>query len=290
MIRIRSFCTKAFSEFSKEISVNELSNGVFDVRLNRPKTQNSFNFQLWRDITSVFNFLSDYSKCRCVVLSGGNSKSFSSGIDLTTGITELFEILNDNNLDTARKARHLRSIIKTAQNGFTAVEKCEKPVICAIHGYCIGAGVSLASCCDIRYSTADALFTIKEVDIGIAADVGILQRIQYLVGNDSWSRELAYTGREFSGSEAFKLGFCSRVFDTKDECFSSSIDLATRIAEKSPVAVQGAKLAMNYARNHGVDDSLDWQLTWNQSQLQTDDIILNAAAKMKKEKAQFKDV
>jgi len=281
------FCSTSVPEFSKEIQIFDRSDGVFNVQLNRPESQNSFTVPLWRNLYGVFNFLSDYPNCRSIVLSGGESKSFCSGIDLKSGITELFQLINDEHADVARKSRNVRKMILTAQNGFTSIEKCQKPVIVSIHGHCIGAGISMASCCDIRYATADSIFNIKEVDVGIAADVGILQRINRIIGNDSLARELAFTARDFSASEGFRFGFVSRIFDTKEECLEASLELASQIASKSPIAVQGTKLAMNYSRNHGVDDSLEWQATWNQSQLQTNDIFNSVTSRMNKTKAQF---
>jgi len=271
------------------LKVEEKPSGVVSVELNRPESRNSFTLKQWKDISDVFNRLSDSSSCRAIVLHG-SGKSFCAGIDLKSGITGIIEVINNEELDVARKARALRKMIQLCQDGFTAVEKCTKPVIAAVHGHCLGAGISLAGCCDVRYSTNDAIFSIKEADVGLAADVGILQRIQRLVGNDSWAREMAFTARNASGTEALKHGLVSRTFDTHRECLEAAFGLAGEIASKSPIAVQGTKLAMNYARNHGVDDSIEWILTWNQSQLQTEDIVKNAAAMMSKEKALFNDV
>uniref|UniRef100_A0A914DWN4 Delta(3,5)-Delta(2,4)-dienoyl-CoA isomerase, mitochondrial n=1 Tax=Acrobeloides nanus TaxID=290746 RepID=A0A914DWN4_9BILA len=261
---------------------------VFNVKLNRPESRNAFTLQLWKELRSVFDHLSDYSKCRAIVLSG-NGKSFCAGLDLKHGLTDIIALLNDNEKDTARKALELRKFIEIAQGSYTSIEKCRKPVVAAIHSYCLGAGISLISCCDIRYASTDAVFSIKEVDVGLAADVGILQRVQKLVGNDSLTRELAYTGRNIHSLDALNYGLVSRLFESKDDCIHGAMSLAQEIASKSPVAVQGSKMALNYARNHSVEDSLEWIITWNQSQLQTEDLIINAMAKQAKQLPEFKD-
>lgn len=278
-----------YSTASQDVLVTDKSNGVFHVQLNRADARNSFTLELWEELGSTFNRLSDDSKCRSIVLSG-NGKSFCAGIDLKSGLTGLIGIINNDSMDAARKGRSLRKMIKICQDGYTALEKCSKPVITSIHSHCFGAGISLVGCSDIRYCSKDTRFSIKEVDIGLAADVGILQRIEKITGNSSFAREVAYTAREFSAAEALNFGFVSKVFDTQEECLAASISLAELIASKSPVAVQGSKLALNYARSHGVDDALEFMLTWNQSQLQTEDLMRNATAKMTKSEPEFNDV
>ncbi|KAK6049819.1 enoyl-CoA hydratase/isomerase family protein [Cooperia oncophora] len=149
-------------------------------------------------------------------------------------------MMNDE-IDPGRKGRILRRIITTCQDGFTAIEACPKPVIAAVHSHCIGAGVDLITSCDIRYASSDALFSIREVDIGMAADVGTLNRIQKIVGNDSWTRELAFTARNVGADEALKFGLISRIFNTEKEVVEGALALARKIAEKSPIGVQGTK-------------------------------------------------
>jgi delta(3,5)-delta(2,4)-dienoyl-CoA isomerase len=271
------------------VAVKELSNGVFNVQLNRPESRNSFTIQVWKEVRAVFDHLAQYSKCRSIVLTG-NGKSFCAGINLKEGFSGLLKIINDDSQDVARKARAIREVIRLCQESYTSLEKCPKPVIAAVHSHCVGAGISLVSSCDIRYAVNDSVFSIREADIGLAADVGILQRMQRVVGNDSWTRELAFTARNFSASEALEHGFVSRVFDTQESCVSAAMQLAEEIASKSPVAVEGSKLALNYARNHSVEDSLEWMLTWNQSQLQTEDLVRNAMARSSKSTPQFSDV
>ena len=144
-------------------------------------------------------------------------------------------------------------------------------MICAINGYCIGAGIDLSSACDIRLCTKDAKFTIKEVDIGICADLGTIQRFQRVVGNESWARELAFTGRFFDSSEAIQKGYVSSVFETKDEMLTAALKLADQIASKSPVAINTTKRSILYSRDHSVQEGLEHIALLNSVMLQTED-------------------
>lgn len=129
---------------------------------------------------------------------------------------------------------------------------CRVPVICVISGYCIGAGIDVSSACDIRLCSKDSKFTIKEVDIGICADLGTVQRFQKVVGNDSWARELSYTARWFDAEEALRYGFVSRVLEDRDQCLAEAYKMANLIASKSPVAVNITKKSIIYSRDHSV--------------------------------------
>uniref|UniRef100_A0AAF5RXT6 Delta(3,5)-Delta(2,4)-dienoyl-CoA isomerase, mitochondrial n=2 Tax=Wuchereria bancrofti TaxID=6293 RepID=A0AAF5RXT6_WUCBA len=283
----RKFALSTFSGLNF-IEVIQHSEHVFNVKLNRPEIRNAFTLSFWREVRSVFDHLAINSKCRSIVLSAAG-KSFCAGINLKAGSDQLSAIVHNNTLDTGRKSLKLRELIATCQDSFTSLEKCPKPVIAAIHGHCIGAGISLIAAADIRYASKDTVFSVKEVDIGLAADVGILNRINKLVGNDSLTREFAYTARDFNSSEALKYGFISRQFDSTEECLSAALSLADNIAMKSPIAVQGTKLAMNYSRDHTIDDSIQFIRTWNQSQLQSDDLFRASAAAFSNEKPKFDD-
>ena len=147
---------------------------------------------------------------------------------------------------------------------FNAVDHCSKPVLAAIQGYCLGGAIDLISACDMRYCSADVQFAIKEIDIGMAADVGTLQRLPRLIG-DGMLRELAYTGRTVEAAEAREIGLVNRVFETHDTLLAGVMDIARAIAAKSPVAVRGTKEMIRYMRDHRVDDGLEYVATWNLS-------------------------
>jgi len=183
--------------------------------------------------------------------------------------------------------RNLHKVVTAYQSSFTSLEKCNKPVIAAVHNACIGGGVDLITAADIRYCTSDAWFQIKEVDLGLAADVGTLQRMPKVVGNVGLVREMAFSARKMPSDEALSCGLVSRVFQDKESMLSAAFEMASTIAEKSPVAVQGTKVHLNYSRDHTVDDSLAYQAMWNGTMLQSEDLMKAAMSLMNKSKPTF---
>ncbi len=184
--------------------------------------------------------------------------------------------------DAARKAYDLQHHIAELQDVFTVMERCPQPVITCIHGPCVGGGIDLILASDIRLAAKDAWFTIKEVDIGLAADVGTLQRIEKCTGNASLVRELAYTARKFDAEEALRFGMVSKVLNTREELEAYAMDLATQISKKSPVGVFGTKVNLLYSRDHSVKQSLEYMQAWNSIMLQTEDVGKAAMASLTK--------
>jgi len=270
---------RMLSEF-KTLKVNKPSEWVYNVELNRPEKRNAMNTVFWAEFPKCFDEIAKDPDCRVVVVSGAG-QMFTSGIDFSDLGGMMMKINEES--DPARKHFFLKDLIARYQYTFTAIEKCNKPVIAAVHNACVGAGINLITACDIRYCTDDAWFQVKEVELGIAADVGVLQRLPKVVGNDSLVREWCYTARKIDSKEALKEGLVNRVFKDKDELMKFSLDMAKLIASKSPVAVQGTKDNLVYARDHSVDQSLDYQATWNGCMLQSEDVLKAAAAVMSRD-------
>lgn len=164
---------------------------VAHVELSRPKQGNAMNAAFWKEYREVFQKLAIDGDVRCIVVSA-QGKFFTAGLDIKD--QSVLALPTDSN-DNARRAYHMRRKVLEMQETFTSMEKCPQPVIVCVHGACIGGGIDLISASDIRYCTKDAFFSIKEVDIGLAADVGTLQRIQHVTGNASLVRELAFSAR-----------------------------------------------------------------------------------------------
>lgn len=143
-------------------------------------------------------------------------------------------------------------------------------------------GVDLITACDIRYCAQDAFFQVKEVDVGLAADVGTLQRLPKVIGSQSLVNELAFTARKMMADEALDSGLVSRTFPDKDAMLDAAFALASEISSKSPLAVQGTKINLIYSRDHSVDESLHYMASWNMSMLQTQDIMKSVQAAMEK--------
>jgi len=214
-----------------------------------------------------------------VILSAAG-KMFTSGIDLSD-LTQLAGVVYGEE-DIARKSLALHTKVAWYQDQFTEMERCKKPVICAIHSACVGAGVDLMTATDIRLATQDSWFCVKEVDIGLAADVGTLQRLPKVIGNQSLVNELCLTARKMRSGEAESCGLVSRLYEDKEAMMTSALDLAKQIASKSPVAVQGTKVHLVYSREHSVQEGLRNMVTWNMAMLQSEDVMKSAMASMDK--------
>lgn len=261
----------------------ELADKVAQVVIDRPEKINAMNADFWAEIIDVFRWVDDTDEVRVVVLSGAGPH-FSSGIDLQL----LAQVGAQLGKDVGRNAEQLRRKILSLQASFNAVDHCRKPVIAAIQGYCLGGAIDLISACDMRYCSADVRFSIKEIDMGMAADVGTLQRLPRIIG-DGMMRELAYTGRTLDGAEAQAIGLVNRVYENPKALTEGVNELARQIAEKSPLAIRGTKEMIRYMRDHRVDDGLEYIATWNAAMLQAADLRVAVAAHMARQKPDFAD-
>jgi enoyl-CoA hydratase len=257
---------------------------IATVRLNRPDKANAMNLAMWHEIRAAFQWIDDTPEARVAILEG-EGKTFTSGIDLTMMMGLGAQIRNDCD---GRTRESLRRVILDLQDTLSSLERCRKPVLAAIHGACIGGGIDLISCADMRYCSSDAYFSIKEIDIGMVADVGTLQRLPKLIG-DGMARELAYTGRKVDANEAREMGLVNRVFDSREALSAGVLEIATAIAAKSPLSIRGTKEMMNYARDHTVADGLNYVATWNAAMLMSDDLQKAMMAGMSKQTPEFKD-
>ncbi len=264
---------------SLELQIEE---HVATVALNRPDKANSMNAAMWRELQSCFEWLDDEPGVRAVVLTG-NGKHFCAGLDLS-----MFGGLHGASAEPGRRAEHLRRTILKMQDNLSALEKCRKPVLAAIHNTCIGGGVDLVSCADMRYATEDAYFSVREIDIGMAADVGSLQRLPKLMP-DGIVRELAYTGRDMDAEEAREVGFVNRVFEDRATMLREVGKIAHTIAKKSPLAIRGSKEMLLHARDHTVQEGLNYVATWNAGMLSEADLGAGIEAQAQKKTAVYED-
>ena len=261
----------------------ELNDHIAQVTINRPEKINAMNADFWREIVDIFKWADATDDVRVVVIAGAG-KHFSSGIDLTM----LAQAGSAQGTDFGRNAEKLRLKILELQASFNAVDLCRKPVIAAVQGYCLGGAIDLISACDMRYAASDAVFSIKEIDMGMAADVGTLQRLPRIIG-DGVMRELAYTGRNMFAEEARSVGLVNQVFPSHEALMAGVMEVASSIASKSPVAIRGTKHMIRYMRDHRVDDGLEYMATWNAAMLQSADLKVAIAAHMSKQKPVFAD-
>lgn len=261
-----------------------LENHIATIRLNRPDKANAMNAAMWQEIRQAFDWVDATPAARVAVLQG-EGKYFCAGIDLQMMMSLPASIADDCE---GRMRENLRRLILDLQDCLSSLERCRKPVLAAIAGGCIGGGLDLICCADMRYCASDAFFTIKEIDIGMVADVGTLQRLPKLVGQGI-TRELAYTGRKLEAAEALRIGLVNHVYESRDALYENVQQIAAQIAAKSPLCIRGVKEMLNYARDHSVADGLNQVATWNAAMLQSNDLIAAMTAGMSKSTPDFKD-
>ncbi|CAG4992679.1 Crotonyl-CoA hydratase [Dyadobacter sp. CECT 9275] len=254
------------------------------VSFNRPEKANSLDQECWTELKTVFQEINELREVRVVILAG-EGKHFCSGIDL-----QLFQSLISSQEESceALKSEKLLKAITSLQTAVMAIADCAKPVLAMVSGACLGAGLDIASACDVRYTSEDAFFAIKEIDLGMVADLGTLQRLPRLIPQ-GYIRELAFTGRNLPAKEAQQIGFVNACLINKEELLRHVSGIAAQIASKSPLATRGTKHILNYSMDHSVADGLQYVATWNASRMVSDDLKEAFRAIAEKRAPQFKN-
>jgi enoyl-CoA hydratase len=260
----------------------DIQNHIAHIVINRPEKANALNQTAWDEIKEVFDYIDDNSDVRVAVLEGGDSKHFCAGIDLSL----LMSVAQLDRKCEGRRREKLRKNVLQLQAPINAIEECSKPVLAAIHGGCIGGAIDLVSACDMRYCTDDTFFTIKEIDMGMVADLGTLQRLPKLI-SEGLVRELAYTGRHMDGSEAQRVGLVNRSFSDKATMVAEVMKIAEMIASKSPLSIRGTKHILLHTRDHSVPDGLSYMATWNAAMLLSNDLTEAFMAQTQKRASKF---
>jgi len=256
---------------------------IAHVELAREDRMNAMDGGMFAAIGETLRTLGGDPSVRAILLSG-RGRHFTAGLDLHYAASQ-FPPSDDPGRAAESRLRH----IKWLQDCFSAAEEARPPVIAAIHGGCIGAGVDLATACDIRIAAAGAYFQVAEVDVAITADLGTLQRLTRLVP-EGIVRELAYTGRRMEAEEALRLGLVNRVEPDRESAVAAGLELARTIAAKSPLAVAGAKMSLNYSRGRTVEEGLRHVAMWNAGALVSADLTAAVQARLAKGKPEFRDL
>lgn len=241
--------------------------------LNRPEAMNTMHPTFWRELDAVLERLQREGRARALVISS-TGKHFSAGMALDTFGGA---ITMDDQSPEGRAA--VFDLLTDMQATFSRLESLRIPVIAAIQGGCIGGAVDMVTACCIRYASSDAFFCIQEINIGMVADVGTLQRLPKLIPL-GLVKELAYTGRRLPAQRALSCGLVNDVFDSPEAALEAALQCAREIATKPPVAVWGSKQAIHYARDHSVDDSLR-QMGWLQGAIWSNRHVGEAVQAMK---------
>ena len=262
----------------------EIKDKIAHVRMNRPDEFNSMNKAFWSELPHLVETLSDNASARVIVLSG-EGKHFCAGMDLANFAP------SDSKPNTHKGmlSESAYRVTLDLQHTISCLEKARIPVISAIQGACVGGGMDLVTATDLRYCTKDAFFCIQEINIGMAADVGTLQRIPRLVP-EGIVRELAYTGRRFIQEEALKHGLVNRIFESKEEMMEGVMKVAKDIASKGPLAIAGTKESLNYGRDHTVEESLNHIALWNTAVGISDEMSVAFKAKAENTEPEFEDM
>ncbi|GEL71823.1 crotonase/enoyl-CoA hydratase family protein [Myxococcus virescens] len=247
----------------------ERNEGVAELVLTGPGKGNAMGPDFWREMPEAIRALDADDSVR-VVLVRGEGKHFTFGLDLM-GMMESLGPLLTGESNLALERLKLLSLIGDMQQATEGMARCRKPVIAAVHGWCIGGGMDLIAACDFRYCSQDAKFSLREVKVGIVADLGALQRLPRIIG-EGHTRELAYTGGDVDAARALRMGLVNEVFPTPEALLEEARATAKRIAENAPLVVQGAKQVMEYCADKSIADGLRYVAVWNSAFLQSHDL------------------
>ena len=252
-------------------------NHIAHLVLNKPEAMNTMHPTFWRELDGVLTELHQDGKARALVISS-TGKHFSAGMALETFAGS---IQMDDQSPEGRAA--IFDMLGDMQATFTKLETLRIPVIAAIQGGCIGGAVDMVSACCIRYATAQTFFCIQEINIGMVADVGTLQRLPKLIPL-AVVKEMAYTGKRLDAQRALQYGLVNAIFDTEAAMLEAALQCAADIASKPPIAIWGTKQAIHYARDHSVDDALK-QMGWLQGAIWSNRHVMEAVMAMKTKRA-----
>ena len=231
----------------------------------------------------MFRALQEDPAVRAVVLRG-EGEHFSTGLDLQSMAGEVAPLLAEPSLATERYA--LYALIRRMQSAIDAVAACEKPVIAAVAGHCLGGGVDLITACDVRLCSDDAVFSVREVRLAMVADVGTLARLPSIVGQGI-AREWALTGDDVSAARAARAGLVNERFATREALFDAARSMAARIARNPPRTVQGIKHVLNERNEREARESLRHVALYNAAFLPSEDLREALSAWMEKRVPRF---
>ncbi len=255
------------------------------VWLDRADKLNAMGHEFWAELPDIMDALGADSEVRAVVIAG-RGKALTVGLDLVAFGPKLATGIGGDEGSAVNRRMASMAEIKKLQRTFTAIAECPKPVIVAIHGYCLGGGIDMITACDIRLAAEDAVFSVRETKLAMVADVGTLQRLPKIV-DPGRVAELVYTGKDFDAAEAHEMGLVSRVYPDADTVQKEALAMAHEIAANSPLAVQGAKAVLRATANRSVDEALDYVALWNAAYLQSNDLGEAAAAFIEKRPPEF---
>jgi len=264
----------------------EVNNSIAHIRFNRPEKRNSMNEDFWNLFPKEVEGLDDSGEIRALIISS-TGPHFSSGIDLNMFKDDVVEEQSENELGRSRG--YFIQQLKYLQNVANCLEAARFPVIAAIQGGCIGGGIDLVTAADIRLCTKDAFFIIEEINVGLAADIGTLQRLPKIIPAGI-AREWAMMGEKVSADRAKEVGLVSSLHDNQEGMLESAFEIAEKLVSKTPLAMWVTKEVLNYSRDHSVKEGLDNVNLWNAATLHKEDVMTTMMSKMQKKKPEYKNL
>ncbi|MEI2637559.1 MAG: crotonase/enoyl-CoA hydratase family protein [Microthrixaceae bacterium] len=264
-----------------------ISDKVAHIQLKRPDVYNSMIPSFWNDLPRIVDEIDAQATARAIVVSS-TGKHFTSGMDLSV-FTGGSVATGGGATEMGRQRSALWMLVQKLQDSFSCFENARMPVLAAIQGGCIGGGIDMVTAADMRYCSKEAFFCIQEINIGMTADVGTLQRLPKLIP-EGVAREMAYTGDRLPAQRALEIGLVNQVFSDHDSLVSGVLDIAGRIAKRSPLAIWGTKEMINYGRDHSVADGLRHIAGWQTGMFQPADMLEEFTAKGEKRDPDFEEI
>ena len=264
----------------------EVNNSIAHIRFNRPEKRNSMNEDFWTMFPKEVEELDDSGEIRALIVSS-TGPHFSAGIDLSMFKDDIVENETDNEMGRSRG--YFLQQLRFLQNAVSCLEAARFPVVTAVQGGCIGGGIDLITAADIRICTKDAFFLIEEINVGLAADIGTIQRLPKIIPAGI-AREWTMLGEKVSADRAKEVGLVSSLHDNHEEMMKNAFEIAEKLASKTPLAMWVTKETLNYSRDHTVKESLENVALWNAATLHKEDVMSTMMSKMQKKKPEYRNL
>ncbi len=262
----------------------DIADEIATLRFNRPDALNTFVPALWRELPQVVAAIDREASARVIVICAAG-RHFTAGMDLSA----LTALSPEKGGDEVRERARIMRLVSELQESFNVIERARMPVIAAVQGGCIGAGLDLVTACDLRYATRDAFFCLHEINLALTADVGTFPRILRHMA-DGLAREMAFTGARLDAARAERIGLVNAVYSDAEAMMDAVMATARTIASKSPLAIWGSKEMLNYARDHATADALRHVAVWQAGMLHQGEIARAVEAQSNKREARFVDL
>ncbi|WP_077922853.1 crotonase/enoyl-CoA hydratase family protein [Spirosoma sp. 209] len=259
------------------------ADGVMTVVLLGPGKGNAMGPEFWEELPRAMDEINQMPTVRCILFRGSGDH-FSYGLDVARMLPRIASMATGNPM--ADERRKLMGQIRFMQSGFVKMHESPKPVIAAVHGWCIGGGLNMIAAADIRLCSRDARFSLREAKLAITPDIGGLQFLPHLIGQ-GFTREMAFTGGDYDAAFAERTGLVNHVYNTPEALFDAAQALARQIADNPAPAVQGAKEVLNYGIGKDLEDGMQYVAVWNSSQMQSADFSEAMQATLDRRKAEF---